>query len=84
MRSARVATIGEIYGPAMKIQDEAEAKAYFEDRVQRGMGHGKTREEAEAVERANLAYYAGYHDHETRVRVDRLFGCSHPVFGKAT
>lgn len=42
---------------------------------------GKTREEAEQIERSNLGYYAGYHLDETRERVERLFRCAHPVFG---
>jgi hypothetical protein len=76
-------TIGEKYGPAMTITDEAEAAAYFERCVAHSMEHfGKTRHEAEELERANLGYYAGYYDPETRERVERLFSCAHPVFGK--
>jgi hypothetical protein len=33
------------------------------------------------VERHNLGYFAGYYDNETRERVERLFKCSHPIFG---
>jgi hypothetical protein len=78
-------TIGDKYGPAMEMTDPAEAAAYFEECVAHNMWYGKrTRAEAEAVERANLGYYAGYYDHETRLRVEKLFGCSHPVFGAAT
>lgn len=76
-------TYGEKYGPAMKITDPAEAKKYFEECVKHTMSFGKTREEAEAIERSNLGYYAGYYDTETRKRVERLFDCAHPVFGKA-
>ena len=32
--------------------------------------------------RDNLGYYAGYYDDETRARVERLFSCEHPVFGR--
>jgi hypothetical protein len=74
-------TIGDKYGPAMKITDQGEADEYFEACVRHSMGHGKTREEAEQVERSNLGYFAGYYDHETRGRVERLFKCAHPVFG---
>lgn len=75
-------TIGEKYDPAMKITDQAEADAYFQLCVDHSMTyHRKTREEAEALERTNLGYYAGYGDSETRERVERLFRCSHPVFG---
>jgi hypothetical protein len=41
-----------------------------------------TREEAERNCRSNLGYYAGYYDAETMARVQRLFKCVHPVFGK--
>lgn len=75
-------TIGEKYDPAMKITDQAEADAYFQICVDHSMTyHRKTREEAEALERINLGYYAGYGSSETRERVERLFRCSHPVFG---
>lgn len=75
-------TIGEAYEPAMKMTDQAEAIRYFEALVDRHMRcFGKSREEAEANERANLGYFAGYYSSETRHRVERLFGCAHPVFG---
>ncbi len=78
-------TIGELYFPAMKITDQAEADAYFEALVERQMRHGgNSRIEAEKVERSNLGYFAGYHDHETRLRVERLFRCAHPIFGPAS
>lgn len=76
-------TIGERYGPAMEITEQTEADAYFEKLVQHHMDKwGIARDEAEAVERKNLGYYAGYYSAETRARVERLFSCSHPVFGE--
>lgn len=74
-------TIGDKYGPAMEIQDQAEASAYFERCVEHTMSFGTAREEAERIERANLGYYAGYYNNETRQRVELLFGCAHPIFG---
>lgn len=74
-------TLGEKYGPAMKITDQAEADAYFVVCVEDTMRFGKSRAEAEVIERANLGYYAGYHNTETRARVERLFRCAHPIFG---
>lgn len=74
-------TIGEKYAPAMDITDQEVADAYFEACVQHTMDWGKSREEAENTERENLGYYAGYYGNETRERVERLFGCAHPVFG---
>lgn len=76
------ATIGELYGPAMEITDQAQADLYFELLVARQMLlYHRCREEAEQIERSNLGYYAGYCGSETRLRVERLFRCEHPVFG---
>ena len=79
----REITIGEKYGPAMEITEQVEADAYFEECVEHAQGFPEvaSRAEAEQVERANLGYYAGYYSEETRVRVERLFRCAHPIFG---
>lgn len=81
-------TIGEKYGPAMNIETQDEADAYFLKLVEHTMetwkGRGesaKTRHEAEVLERNNLGYYAGYYGDETRERVERLFKTEHPIFG---
>lgn len=74
-------TIGEKYKPAMDIQDQAAADEYFERCVRHCMSFGKTRAEAENIERQNLGYFAGYCSDETRERVERLYRCAHPVFG---
>lgn len=74
-------TIGDKYRPAMDIQDPVEADAYFERCVAHTMTFGKSRAEAEKVERINLGYFAGYYSSETRERVERLFRCAHPIFG---
>lgn len=78
-------TIGDKYGPAMAITDGAEAKAYFRRCVRHTMRFNQEDvADAERIERINLGYYAGYYDHETRRRVERLFLAKHPVFGSAT
>jgi len=74
-------TIGEKYDPAMSITDAKEAREYFELCVEHTMRSGKSRVEAEEIERKNLGYYAGYYDSATRARVERLFNCAHPFFG---
>ena len=75
-------TIGETYGPAMKMTEQAEADEYFELLVRQAMKfHDGDRKKAETQEKANLGYFAGYCDNETRERVERLFCCSHPIFG---
>ncbi len=81
MSMERQITIGKKYGPAMEMTDQAQADAYFEECVQHTMSFGKSREEAEGIEKQNLGYFAGYYSHETRERVERLFRCAHPVFG---
>ena len=36
---------------------------------------------AEQIAKNNLGYYSGYYSDDTRQRVERLFKCSHPIFG---
>lgn len=76
-------TVGELYGPAMKVTKQAEADAHFKMLVADLMeAHtDMDRWTAEAMVRKNLGYYAGYYDSETRRRVEKLFKCEHPVLG---
>ncbi len=75
-------TIGEKYGPAMKISDPSEAQKYFERCVEHSMRTGaESREHAEATERSNIGYFSGYCSVETQKRVETLFDAVHPVFG---
>ena len=79
-------TIRDKYEPAMTIAEPGEAAAYFERCVEHTMRCRQTdgpvtREQAESIERQNLGYYAGYYDAKTRTRVERLFACTHPIFG---
>jgi len=54
-------TIGDKYGPAMTITEQAEADAYFEQCVEHSLRcFGGERADIEKVERDNLGYYAGY------------------------
>jgi len=76
-------TIGEKYSPAMEITDQKEAMDYLEKCIKHTMRYGNTYKEALSIEKQNLGYYAGYYDNETRIRVERLFSCSHPMFGEA-
>jgi len=84
------ATLGDVYGPAMKITDPKEAKVYFEALVKHILAMKPenepritSREAAEKVVRSNLGYYSGYYDHKTMQRVFKLFNCAHPIFGLA-
>lgn len=66
----------------MHITDEAEAWTYFKELVQHAVETTDLNEdEAEAVVKENLGYYAGYFSNDVRVRVERLYNCIHPFFG---
>jgi len=73
--------IEETYQYALTITDQQEADDTFEILVGYALQAGKDRLEAEILVRQNLGYLAGYHSNETRARVERLFRCSHPIFG---
>ena len=80
-----VSTIAMVYGPAMIITDEEEAKKYFDNLVAINMEQtGNSLIKATKQEKDNLGYYAGYFDEETRKRVWKLFDCAHPFFGRRT
>ena len=80
----KVITYGDKYTPAMKIETQDDADAYFEACVQHSMLYGTSRKKAEAIERENLGYYAGYFSDEVQQRVNRLFRTRHPIFGTYT
>jgi hypothetical protein len=84
-------TFGDVLGPAMKIEDQAEADQYLadyvkwlEDRWSSGKEIKTTKMSAIECARHNLGYYAGYYDEETMERVNRLFMTEHPIFGTNT
>jgi hypothetical protein len=82
-RFSAEATGAELYEPAMRIIDQADADAHFERLVEWNMRvGGNDRAEAERIERSNLGYFAGYYSSATRHRVERLFSCAHQIFGK--
>lgn len=71
---------GDGYDRAMKITDQAEADAHFALLVEESLVvFKKSRAETEQNVRDSLGYWAGYHSHETRERVERLFKCAHPI-----
>lgn len=73
------------YEKAIHITDQAEADEAFRALVaecQRSVS-GISVEGCERIQRDNLAYFAGYYGHATRLRVERLYKCVHPVFGPA-
>lgn len=79
-------TYGECLGPAMKITEQADADQYFTayvEFIEAALAREPRTDNKTAADIAkiNLGYYAGYYDGETMDRVNRLFRCSHPIFG---
>lgn len=81
-------TLEELYDPAMLVTDPARsgvpvATEYLVALVarHRELWPDDGPEESEANVKSNLGYWAGYYSHETRERVEGLFGCEHPYFG---
>ena len=74
-------TYGECLEPAMKITDPEDARQYMAEYVKFIAKHDCGKNTPEEVAKQNLGYYAGYYDNETRMRVEMLFTCAHPVLG---
>lgn len=74
-------TIGECLDPAMEITDQKDADQYFQDYVNYLNISIKNYDEATRIAKSNLGYYAGYYSNDVRKRVEKLFKCSHPIFG---
>lgn len=73
-------TITERYERAASATSEEEARHVFEFCVSVCMETGRTREDAEQIERDQLGFYAAsYCDDETRERVYRLFSTENPI-----
>lgn len=78
-------TSASSYDKAIQATDEASASICFHDLVEQFMRvKGCSIDYAEKGVRQNLGYIAGYHGNDTRVRVERLYQCEHPIFGKLT
>ncbi len=69
---------------AIKVTEQIVADATFALLVEEAMSSEDrpTRPDAERLVRENLGYFAGYYDDETRARVEKLYNCVHPIFGK--
>lgn len=77
-----VLTYAECIEPAMKIKSKKDATQYLNSYalyIQKSLTNG---ESAIDIAKQNLGYYAGYYGNDVRKRVEKLFDCSHPIFGK--
>lgn len=80
-------TYEESLSPAMKIIEQDDADEYFKgyvEFIQKALDKKprSDKKTAEEIAKTNLGYYAGYYDQKTRERIERLFNCVHPIFGK--
>jgi len=77
-------TIGQVYDPACSfVETEEQAKKYFDLLVNYAVTiHSISVEEATKNELLNIGYYAGYYDNDTRIKMQKLFGAIHPIFGR--
>lgn len=73
-----------LYTCAMQVDSEVEAKDVLAKLVAGVVGiKGLPETDARKDVRETLGYLAGYDSHETRVRVETLFGAVHPYLGSA-
>ena len=67
---------------AVNVQHQIEADEILLEMIHAVVADGKaTVEEAGKIVKENIAYYAGYYGNDVRERVEKLYGCTHPVFG---
>lgn len=72
----------DVYDPAMKMIERYEARVYLHRiALLCAESNGCTYERGLDIAKSNVGYWAGYHDRETRTRVERLFDCVHPMLG---
>lgn len=82
-------TYSETLAPTIQIKDKAEAMQYLKDyivylqqHIDNSIINGKYGS-VEEMAKHNIGYYAGYYSSDDRLRVEDLFECEHPYFGKA-
>lgn len=80
-------TYGECLDPIFRITDPDDAKQYKETYINWIDEHVSIKDRAgssaEEIANYNIGYYAGYGTPENRIRIDKLFNCTHPIFGEA-
>lgn len=75
--------LADDYNRAMAMTDKAAAMALLEELTDYTLSLRTelTREEAREIQLKNIGYWTGYTDHETALRVLKLFETEHPIFG---
>lgn len=82
-----VVSFAECLDPVIKIKTRAEAQQYLKDYAdyiewQNGNNPEEMTKSAEEIAKSNIGYWTGYYNYEDRARVEDLFDCEHPIFGK--
>ena len=72
------------YDDVMKVQTPIEAFRMLNIHAKFMMDTQPEISRNEAIQKAktNIAYHAAYYSDETRLRVETLYDCEHPIFGK--
>jgi len=78
-------TFKEALSPAMEITEQEDADQYlveYTNFIQKHLDKNPRSDRRPALEIAkiNLGYYSGYCDEVTRIRIETLFNCQHPIF----
>lgn len=85
MAGGETAKYNEVLERAMAAKTREEAMAVLEEYTPVCTAANKcSPKEGRRIALSNIGYYSGYHDRETRERVERLFGAVHPLLGPAS
>lgn len=78
-------TYGEQFRSAMQCETQEDAEVWMKREIKKYMDEfGYDEEKTRKIILTNLGYIAGYYDHDTAQKIDRLFGAEHPIFGSST
>lgn len=78
-------TYVEQFDEALACKDRQEAGIWLAKEIRRyWIEFNKPMTEAESIIKQNLGYMAGYYDHDTAQKINRLFDATHPIFGTAS
>ena len=83
-KNEKILTLDKIFEQALAVVDKVDAEAFLNQYADYIKCLNPVAVDPMKIAKINLAYWAGYYDHPTRLHVENLFDCVHPVLGKAT